>query len=98
MASPIVAEIFSIEQASKRLHASLLENERSRLELENLAHFDGLTGLVNRRYFMERAETELLRAHRYDRPVAVGMADLDFFKRINDTDIPELYERHRQRW
>lgn len=80
-----VAEIFSIEQASKRLHASLLENERSRLELENLAHFDGLTGLVNRRYFMERAETELLRAHRYDRPVAVGMADLDFFKRINDT-------------
>lgn len=80
-----VAEIFSMEQASKRLHASLVGNEQARLELENLAHFDGLTGLVNRRYFMERAEAELLRAHRYDRPVAVGMADLDFFKRINDT-------------
>lgn len=80
-----VAEIFSMEQASKRLHASLVGNEQARQELENLAHFDGLTGLVNRRYFMERAEAELLRAHRYGRPVAVGMADLDFFKRINDT-------------
>lgn len=80
-----VAEIFSMEEASKRLHASLVENEYSRQALENLAHFDGLTGLTNRRCFMERAEAELLRAHRYDRPVALGMADLDFFKRINDT-------------
>lgn len=80
-----LTEIFSIEEASKRLHASLVENEHSRLELENLAHFDGLTALINRRYFMERAGAELLRAHRYERPVTVGMADLDFFKRINDT-------------
>ena len=80
-----IAEIFSIEEASKRFHASLVENELARHELEKLAHRDGLTGLINRRYFMLRAEAELLRAHRYERSVTVGMADLDFFKRINDT-------------
>ena len=80
-----ITEIFSIEEASKRFHASLVENEHARHELEKLAHRDGLTGLINRRYFMLRAEAELLRAHRYERSVTVGMADLDFFKRINDT-------------
>jgi diguanylate cyclase (GGDEF)-like protein len=80
-----IAEIFSIEEASKRFHDSLVENELARHELEKLAHRDGLTGLINRRYFMLRAESELLRAHRYERSVTVGMADLDFFKRINDT-------------
>jgi len=80
-----IAEIFSIEEASKRFHASLVENELARHELEKLAHRDGLTGLINRRYFMLRAEAELLRAHSYERSVTVGMADLDFFKRINDT-------------
>ena len=80
-----ITEIFSIEEASKRFHASLVENEQARHELEKLAHRDGLTGLINRRYFMLRAEAELLRAHRYERSVTVGMADLDFFKRINDT-------------
>lgn len=83
-ATPI-AEIFSIEAASKRLHDLLIENENARQDLEKLAHRDGLTGLVNRRYFMLRAEAELLRAHRYNRTLTVGMADLDFFKRINDT-------------
>ncbi len=83
-ATPL-AEIFSIEEASKRLHASLVDNERARLEMESLAHRDELTGLNNRRFFMAQAGAELLRAHRYDRPVTVGMADLDFFKRINDT-------------
>lgn len=84
VATPLV-EIFSIEEASRRLHASLVDNERARHEMENLAHRDELTGLNNRRFFMVQAEAELLRAHRYDRPVTVGMADLDFFKRINDS-------------
>jgi diguanylate cyclase (GGDEF)-like protein len=80
-----IAEIFSIEEACKQLHASLLQNEATRHELEYLAHRDELTGLNNRRYFMMRAESEINRAHRYERPITVGMADLDFFKRVNDT-------------
>jgi len=46
---------------------------------------DFLTGLFNRRYFMELAEAELIRSERYDRPLSVFMLDVDHFKKINDT-------------
>ncbi len=78
-------EIRAVEQAIGQLHASLLKNEDARQVLENLANKDGLTGLINRRYFMSLADAELQRAQRYQRPVTVGMADLDFFKKLNDT-------------
>jgi GGDEF domain-containing protein len=53
--------------------------------LERLASTDPLTGLVNRARFFALAEGEIRRARRYGRPLAVMMADLDHFKRINDT-------------
>lgn len=49
-----------------------------------LANTDALTGLANRRHFLETAEDEFARAQRYNTPLAVLMADLDFFKAIND--------------
>jgi diguanylate cyclase (GGDEF)-like protein/PAS domain S-box-containing protein len=49
-----------------------------------LANTDALTGLANRRRFLEIAEEEFARAQRYNTPLAVLMADLDFFKAIND--------------
>lgn len=49
-----------------------------------LANTDALTGLANRRHFLEIAEEEFARAQRYNTPLAVLMADLDFFKAIND--------------
>jgi diguanylate cyclase (GGDEF)-like protein len=52
--------------------------------LEHQAKFDYLTGIPNRRYFMETAEYELQKSHRYHSDVALAIADLDFFKRIND--------------
>ena len=45
---------------------------------------DGLTGAYNMRYFHEQLESELARAHRYDRPHALVMIDIDHFKRVND--------------
>jgi len=60
-------------------------NEAARQQLELLANRDGLTGLTNRRHFMLLAEQELARAQRYRRSLTVGMADLDHFKRLNDT-------------
>jgi diguanylate cyclase (GGDEF)-like protein len=78
-------EIHAVEAAVRRLHASLVSNEAARRELEELANRDGLTGLLNRRHFMLCAEGELRRAERYGRPVAVALADLDFFKNLNDT-------------
>lgn len=80
-----LTEIHAVEEATKRLHASLVSNEAARRELELLANRDGLTGLINRRHFMLMAETELQRAQRYGRPIAVALGDLDYFKRLNDT-------------
>jgi diguanylate cyclase (GGDEF)-like protein len=53
-------------------------------ELEIQAHIDYLTGIPNRRYFMEIAEHELARAQRYNLAFAVIMLDIDHFKHIND--------------
>ena len=54
-------------------------------ELELQAHTDYLTGINNRRRFMQIAELELARAVRYDNALSFLMIDIDFFKRINDT-------------
>ncbi len=78
-------EIQAVEEAIREHHALLIQNEESRQVLETLANKDGLTGLTNRRHFMQSAETELQRAQRYRRPVTVAMADLDYFKKLNDT-------------
>ena len=78
-------EIQAIEQTIREHHALLIQNEETRQVLEKLANKDGLTGLTNRRHFMQSAEVELQRAQRYRRPVTVAMADLDLFKRLNDT-------------
>ncbi|MDY6912955.1 MAG: diguanylate cyclase [Planctomycetota bacterium] len=49
------------------------------------ATHDSLTGLLNRAAIRDMFKAELTRAQREDRSVAVIMADLDHFKRINDT-------------
>jgi diguanylate cyclase (GGDEF)-like protein len=45
---------------------------------------DPLTGLLNHRAFQQRVETEVQRAQRYGRPLALVLLDLDHFKSIND--------------
>lgn len=49
------------------------------------AERDHLTGLFNRRYMDERLGYEITRAQREGQPLSVCMADIDFFKRYNDT-------------
>jgi diguanylate cyclase (GGDEF)-like protein len=51
---------------------------------ERLASTDALTGLRNRRSFVELAERELARARRYNAEVALVLIDLDHFKLVND--------------
>lgn len=53
-------------------------------ELHRLATSDPLTGLANRRYFMERFEEERARAERFNTCCGLMMVDLDHFKQIND--------------
>lgn len=54
-------------------------------ELERLAMVDELTGLASRRMVEETIRARLLEFRRYGWPVAVLLADVDHFKRINDT-------------
>jgi diguanylate cyclase (GGDEF)-like protein len=53
--------------------------------LEHEARHDGLTGILNRNAILETLHKELERSHRMGHPTAVIMADVDHFKRINDT-------------
>jgi diguanylate cyclase (GGDEF)-like protein len=62
----------------------LMLRERAEAEIRRLALVDPLTGLLNRRAFVELAERELARARRARGPVSVLMMDLDYFKRVND--------------
>lgn len=54
-------------------------------KLEQQARQDYLTGLFNRRHFMEQGQVELSRAQRYDNALSLFMIDIDHFKDINDT-------------
>jgi diguanylate cyclase (GGDEF)-like protein/PAS domain S-box-containing protein len=61
------------------------EQKQTEIELQRLADSDPLTGILNRRTFVIRAEREFIRAQRYDRPLSFAMIDIDNFKAVNDT-------------
>ena len=61
-----------------------LDNARLHEEVRRQATTDELTGLVNRRRFMEALAAEYERADMFATPFSVVLADLDDFKRIND--------------
>ncbi|MFA6789318.1 MAG: diguanylate cyclase [Arcobacteraceae bacterium] len=82
--SPNLNDIERITFAAN-LAAIAIENRNARKELEHRAYFDYLTGLSNRRYFIEQAELELSRYNRYSGELSLIMFDIDFFKKINDT-------------
>ncbi|WP_441233294.1 diguanylate cyclase [Bradyrhizobium sp. 930_D9_N1_4] len=52
--------------------------------LETLATTDPLTGLYNRRHFLDNLDAEWSRFQRYYRSVSVLMLDIDYFKSVND--------------
>jgi len=60
--------------------------ERKLMEdkLHQLATTDELTGIYNRRHFLEQTQLELKRSLRLNHPFAIAWIDLDNFKKIND--------------
>ena len=62
----------------------ITERKRLQEELQQQATTDGLTGLTNRRHFLELAHNELKRAVRLNHPMAIALIDIDHFKSIND--------------
>jgi diguanylate cyclase (GGDEF)-like protein len=65
--------------------AASLSNARMLRRLEELATTDGLTGLLNKRAMIEIAEQKLSAARRFQRRLSVLVADIDHFKKVNDT-------------
>lgn len=64
----------------------ITERKILELTLRNQSITDALTGLYNRRHFVEVLESQFIRSQRPNAsPWCVLSADLDFFKRINDT-------------
>lgn len=59
--------------------------KRSQLRFMWLSRLDSLTGICNRKHFIEEAELALLQASRARQPAALVIIDLDHFKQINDT-------------
>ncbi|GFO56921.1 diguanylate cyclase response regulator [Geomonas sp. Red276] len=53
--------------------------------LKRLTNIDHLTNLFNRRYLTEVLEAEFLRARRNNECLSLIIADIDFFKKVNDT-------------
>jgi diguanylate cyclase (GGDEF)-like protein len=56
-----------------------------RREALELAHFDGLTGIANRRHLMETLERLLEFCRRHGSPMSIIIFDIDYFKQINDS-------------
>lgn len=63
----------------------IAEQEARIHQLESLTSTDELTGLLNRRGFMEGMNRALQSARRYDEEGVISFIDLDGFKAINDT-------------
>lgn len=68
----------------RELEREISERKRVQSELLRLSLTDSLTGLPNRRAFMDRAASEFKRTDRYGEPTAFAMIDIDHFKQVND--------------
>ncbi|HTO57461.1 MAG TPA: diguanylate cyclase, partial [Pseudomonadales bacterium] len=62
-------------------------------DMQRLAHTDFLTGLHNRRFFMQRLTEETERVKRGSLPMSVLLLDMDSFKSINDTHGHDVGDR-----
>jgi diguanylate cyclase (GGDEF)-like protein len=67
-----------------RYLAGAIEVARLHDELKEIAAIDSLTGLANRRCFLERLNTEIARSRRAGYTLSVALLDLDGFKAVND--------------
>ena len=74
-----------VAERTAQLEAEKAALEEARRELHTQATHDSLTGLFNRGAILEHLERELARATRENTWLGVIIADLDHFKRFNDT-------------
>lgn len=74
-----------LSRMSRELSKKNRELERANERITQLARTDSLTGLANRGYFKERFQEIFSLTQRHGLELTLLLADLDHFKRINDT-------------
>jgi diguanylate cyclase (GGDEF)-like protein len=73
------------EEKNRELEKLNQDLRMANRRLEELSATDVLTGVFNRRRLIERLEREMARSKRLGHPICLVMADLDHFKRVNDS-------------
>ncbi|RIX46174.1 MAG: EAL domain-containing protein [Rhodocyclales bacterium GT-UBC] len=74
-----------LRRANRQLEAEIAERRQAENKLNYLAYHDPLTGLANRRCFIERLEQSLRESSVNGQLLAVLFIDLDQFKQVNDS-------------
>lgn len=74
-----------LQRRTKERDLAEEELRRVNVVLENQATTDSLTGICNRRKFLELLQTKIQEAKRYEIPLVLIFFDIDHFKLVNDT-------------
>ncbi|MFJ2364392.1 putative bifunctional diguanylate cyclase/phosphodiesterase [Pseudomonas sp. NPDC087697] len=73
------------EHDLRRVNALLSQLDQARMSLQQVAHYDALTNLINRRGFNQIFAEKLIEKSTHGGMLAVMFLDIDHFKRINDS-------------
>lgn len=88
-AFPAEITVGNMRAEEGRVFVGVVRDNTQRKEYEqrllDLANTDSLTGVLNRRAFMEAGKAMHQLAQRYGRPLSLMMIDADHFKKVNDT-------------
>ena len=74
-----------LSQSVEALEQKVLEQQVAEARIQQLAHYDSLTGLPNRVLLHERSSQAIQMARRNSEPLALLFLDLDHFKNVNDS-------------
>jgi diguanylate cyclase (GGDEF)-like protein len=81
----VAARTDELKRTNSQLEGEISERRQAQSKLNYLAYHDPLTGLANRRCFIERLEESLRENGRHGERLAVLFIDLDQFKQVNDS-------------
>jgi diguanylate cyclase (GGDEF)-like protein len=84
-AQPSSQEAIAVIESTMPGLAVALNNAQNHQDLQRVAALDPLTGVLNRRFGLQRLKEEIARSVRSGDPLGLLMLDLDHFKAINDT-------------
>jgi diguanylate cyclase (GGDEF)-like protein len=74
-----------LEKTRRTLNIKKVELDAVLAQADEISHTDALTFLANRRGIIADLQREVSGSDRYHTPLTIFMADIDHFKRINDT-------------